>query len=145
MLVLQQPPHQLGARVLELALRSGPPRQQHLRLDAYQRRRHLQELARPVQPQLLHVPYRAQELLSDLRDRDVENVDILLADQVQQQIERAREPVQLNDERAVREGDRSSASTTSDIQGFGGGSSRIATARMTAAGRRAGRPRRETS
>jgi hypothetical protein len=74
-----------------------------LRLDAHQQRRHLQELARPVQAQRLRTFDRLKELLRDLRDRDVENVDVLLADQMQQQIERTLEPVQLDNESAFGE------------------------------------------
>ena len=57
LLVLEQPAHQRVARILFLALDAGGrlgPRQQHLRLDVDQRRRHHEELARDVEVQLLH-------------------------------------------------------------------------------------------
>ena len=93
--------HQLGAWILHLAVRIHRPGQQHLRLDPDQKRRHLQELARPVQPQPRHPLDRPQELRRDLRDRDVEDVNVLHADQVQQQVERTLKPLQLDHEAGV--------------------------------------------
>jgi hypothetical protein len=101
-LILQQPPHQLRARILHLARSVRTPRQQHLRFDPYQRRGQLQKLARPVQTERLHTRDRLQELPRDLRDRNVENVNVLFPDQVQQQIQWTLETVQLHDERAFR-------------------------------------------
>src|SRR5688572_616354 len=97
-LVLEQPPHQLRARILLVAQPIRVPGQQHLRFDPYQRRRQLQKLARTVQPQRFHARHRLQELPRDLRDWYVEDVDVLLADQMQQQVEGALETVQLHDE-----------------------------------------------
>src|SRR5690606_29345587 len=51
MLVLQEATNQLRPRVLELLSLLRPPRHQHLRLDPHEQRGHLEELARPVQPQ----------------------------------------------------------------------------------------------
>ena len=54
---------------------------------------------------------RSEELVGDAGDRDVEDVDVLLPDQVQQQVQRPLEAVELDDqellardERAVRYG-----------------------------------------
>jgi hypothetical protein len=57
LLVLEQPAHQRFARILFVAggvLGRLGPRQQHLRLDVDERRRHHQELASQVEVQLLH-------------------------------------------------------------------------------------------
>src|SRR2546421_91365 len=71
------------------------PRQQHLRLDPQQPRRHLEVVRRLVQPQLAD---HREELIGDLRDRQVGDVELVLVDQVQQQIQGARELLQLDDE-----------------------------------------------
>jgi len=97
LLVLEQPSHQLGARVFPLVVAEAA-RQQQLRLDAQQPRRHLQIVRRLVQPQ---VGDHREELVRDTRDRQVGDVDLVLADQVQQQIERAGELLQLDDEPAL--------------------------------------------
>src|SRR5881392_27215 len=94
LLVLEQPPHQLGPRIFPLVV-SQPPRQQHLRLDPQEPRRHLEVVRRLVQPQL--VDHR-EELIGDLRDRQVGDVELVLVNQVQQQIQGARELLQLDDE-----------------------------------------------
>ena len=55
--MLEQPAHQRVARILLVAFDAGGgfrPRQQHLRLDVDERRRHHQELAGDVEVQLLH-------------------------------------------------------------------------------------------
>ena len=95
LLVLEQPPHQLGPWILPLVL-PEPARQQHLRLDAQQPRRHFQVIRRLIEPQLID---DRQELIGDLGDREVGDVDLVLADQMQQQIERAGKLLQLDDER----------------------------------------------
>ena len=66
LLVLEQPADQRVARILLLALDAGRrlrPRQQHLRLDVNQRRRHHEELAGDVEVQLLHQLDRVEVLL----------------------------------------------------------------------------------
>src|SRR5690606_26834162 len=104
MLGLEETPHQRGTRVHQLSALIRPAREEHLRLDADQRRRHLEELAGAIEAQALDALDRAEELFRDARDRDVEDVDVLLANQVEQQIERALEPLELHDEAAF--GDR---------------------------------------
>src|SRR6266851_1869030 len=94
LLVLEQPVHQLGAWVFPLVVPQAP-RQQHLRLDPEQPGGHLEVVRRLVQSQLA---YDGEELIGDLRDRQVGDVDLVLADQVQQQIQRARELLELDDE-----------------------------------------------
>ncbi len=100
-LVFQQPSDQLGSGVLVFP-EVAAPRQEHLRLDAHERRGHLQELAGPLQAQVpLDSLDRRDELTRDLRDRDVEDVDVLRADQVEQQVERALERLEVDDELVV--------------------------------------------
>src|SRR5437667_1705 len=94
---LEQPAHQLGAWILPFVL-SQPARQQQLRLDAQQPRRHLEIVGRLVQPQFAD---HREELIRDPRDREVGDVELVLVDQVQQQVERTRELLELDDETAL--------------------------------------------
>ena len=96
-LVLEQATNQLRTGVFELTRRIDASRHQHLRLDADQQCGHLEELARAVQPEAAYVAHGEQKLLCDLRDRDIEDVDVLLADQMQQQLDRAGETLQLDE------------------------------------------------
>ena len=105
LLVLEQPAHELGARIFP-RLVVLVARQQHLRLDAQQARRHLEVVGGLVDPER---PDAHQELLGDARDRDVVDVDLLVANQREQQIERPRELLQLDDE-VVHPGARSRSS-----------------------------------
>ena len=94
LLVLEQPADERVARIFLLAFDAGRrlrPRQQHLRLDVNQRRRHHEELAGDVEVQLLHQLDGVEILLRDERDRNVVDVDLVLLDQVEQQVERALE------------------------------------------------------
>ena len=61
-----------------------------------QRRRHHQELAGEVEIELLHQPEIVEVLLGDERDRNVVDVDLILPNQVNEQIERAFERLQLD-------------------------------------------------
>ena len=100
LLVLQEPPDQLRARihlffrdvVVLLVLRLLW--EEHLALDVGQRRRHHEVLARDVEVQLLHHRHILQIALGHERDRQVENVQLVLADQVQEQVERPFEGAQ---------------------------------------------------
>ena len=88
--MLQQPLHQLAAGVFgRLFGPSGSPRQQHLALDVNQQRSGVDELARHVHVAGLQLVHIGQKLRGDLGDGNVVNVDVLLANQVQQQIQRA--------------------------------------------------------
>ena len=104
-LVLEQPPHQDVARILLVAVDAGSrlgPRQQHSGLDVNQRGRHHQEVAGDVEIQLLQQVNRIEILLRDEHDRDVVDVQLVLPDQVQEQIERAVEVVELDGKRIER-------------------------------------------
>jgi hypothetical protein len=61
-----------------------------------QRRRHHQELTRDIEVQLLHQLDVLQILLGDYRDRDVVDVHLTGANEVQEQIERAFEGIELD-------------------------------------------------
>jgi hypothetical protein len=104
LLVLHQPPHELGARVLGLgAVGRLPGRQQHPALDLDEHGRHQQVLAgqfEVVGPDLLHV---LQVLSRDAGQRDVEDVEVLLADQVEQQVQRPFEGLQKDLQRVGRD------------------------------------------
>ena len=88
--MLQQPFHQLAPRIFRI--RAGHirriARQQHLRLDMDQERRHIDELARRIHVRLLQLVAIVQKLRRDHPNRNVVDIDTLLADQVQQQVQR---------------------------------------------------------
>ena len=102
--VFEQAAHQLGARVLGLFAGIGfPDRQQHARFDFDQHRRHQQVFRRQLQIVHADLVDVLQVLLCDLRHRDIEDVEVLLADQVQQQIERTLECFQEDFQRVGRD------------------------------------------
>ena len=70
---------------------SDGPRQQHARLDLREHRGHQQVFARQLELQVGHQLDVLHVLARDLGDRDVEDVEVLPADQVQQQVERTFE------------------------------------------------------
>ena len=90
-LVFLKPADQFGTRVEFVLLHLGRARQQHARLDLSQHGRHYQVLGRKLQAHGLHQLDIAHVLTSDFRDRDIENIDVLLADQIEQQIQRSLE------------------------------------------------------
>ena len=86
--MLQQAVHQLGARVLLLLRRrGGVEREQQLRLDVNQRRSHQYEVSGDVHVQPFHAVEVVEILLRHARNGNVEDVDFLLANQVQQQVQ----------------------------------------------------------
>ena len=70
-------------------------RKQRARLDVNQRRGHHQELPGHVEVHLFHQLDVAEILLGDERDRDVVDVDLALANQMQEEIERTLEKSSL--------------------------------------------------
>jgi len=104
LLVLEEATDERVARILFFAFDVGRglgARQQHLRLDVDERGGHEQELAGDVEIQLLHQGDRVEVLRRDERDRDVVDAHLVLANEVQQQIERPLEVRQL-DRKGVR-------------------------------------------
>src|SRR6185503_15743680 len=94
LLVLEQAPHQRVARIFLLLFDAGGglgTRQQHLRLDVNQRRRHDDVFAGGVEIELLHQRDGLEVLRRDQGNRDVVDVQLVLLDQVEQQIERSLE------------------------------------------------------
>ena len=89
-LVLQQPLHQLAPRILLLPV--GPfrrhARKKHAALDVDQQRSHINEVRRRIHLGLLQALHVGQKLGRDPADGDVVDIDVLLADQVQQQVQR---------------------------------------------------------
>ena len=97
LLILEQSANELGARILPLLLVAA--RQQQLRFDAQQPRRHLEILGGLVESERADAH---DELLADARDRNVVDVDLLFANEREQQIERPGKRRQLDDEAVVR-------------------------------------------
>jgi hypothetical protein len=88
--MLQQPLYQFFARIFLLALGClGIARQQQLALDVDQQGSHVDEFRRNVHVQVLQVFHIPKILSRDFGNGNVININILLADKVQQQIERA--------------------------------------------------------
>src|ERR1035437_3199697 len=88
--MLQQPVDQFVPRIfLFLRRRIRIARQEHFRLDVNQHRGHINKFGRHVHIEFANFLDVGQILRRDARDGNVINVDILLADQVQQQVERA--------------------------------------------------------
>ena len=63
-------------------------RQQHPRLDVDQRRRHEYEFRADIEVHFTRLLEKFQVLRRDAGDRNIADIDLLLADQVKQQIER---------------------------------------------------------
>jgi hypothetical protein len=102
-LVLLQPAHQFRARVGFFLARRSRSWQQHARLDLGQRRGHDEVFAREFQLHAAHHVDVRHVLPRDLGDRDVEDVDVLPADQVEQQVERAFEGLEEHLQRIRRD------------------------------------------
>ena len=81
----------------------GRPRQQHPRLDLDQHRRHQQVLGRQFEVAAADLVDVVQVLAGHARHRDVEDVEVLLADQVQQQVQRALEGLEEHLQRVGRD------------------------------------------
>ena len=88
--VLEQALDELAARIVVGAGGDGErvAREQGLRLDVDEQRGNVDKLARGVDVSLLEIVRVGEELRGDARDRDVVDVDVLLANQVKQQVER---------------------------------------------------------
>jgi hypothetical protein len=105
--VLQQPVDQFLSRIFKLLFLGlrRIARQQHPRLDLDKRRGHHQKVGRDRNVEALHQPDVPQVLVGDLRDRDVEDIRLLLTDQKEQQIERARKFAHLDLQLVTRPGE----------------------------------------
>jgi hypothetical protein len=104
LLVLEQAAHQLGARVLGLgAALLALGRQQHARLDLDEHGRHEQVFGGQLQVAAADLVHVAQVLARDIHHGDVEDVEVLLADQVEQQVQRPLEGLQEDLQRVRRD------------------------------------------
>ena len=101
-LVFLQPADQLGARVAFLLLLGLGPRQQHARLDLGQDCGHHEVFGGQFQAQSVHHFDVAGVLPGDLGDRNIENFEVLTADQVEQQVQRPFERIQEHFQRVGR-------------------------------------------
>ena len=81
--------HQLVARVLLFGTGERVGRKQHFRFDVDQRRGHVDEVGRDVDIELFELVEVIEILLGDFGDGNVVDVHLLLADQIEQEIERA--------------------------------------------------------
>ncbi len=89
--MLQEALDEFAAGVFGFAAQDvgGVAREQGLRLDVDEERGHVDELAGCVDVDLLEVVGVLEELAGDAGDGDVVDVDVLLADEVEQKVERA--------------------------------------------------------
>ena len=108
LLILEQAQDQLRARIGLLLVRLGVVRrgvrvgrQEHLRLDVRERRRHQQVLSRDVEVEVLHHAEVREVPVGDEGDGEVEDLELVLLNQVQEQVERPLEGRQIDDEVGV--------------------------------------------
>ena len=95
LLILQEAANQLVPRILDLFLDLVGPGEDLLRLDLDQHARHGHKIADRVDIQLFEHREVLQKLVGDGRDGDVENIHLVLAHQVQQQVHRPAEDSQI--------------------------------------------------
>ena len=100
--VFLQPSHKFSARIGFFLFFRLWPRQQHARFDLGQHRCHEQILARQLELQLVHHFDVLHVLFRDFGDGDIENVDVLVANQVQKQVQRALESLEEDLQRVRR-------------------------------------------
>ncbi len=90
LLVFEQAIDQLGARVFGVfALRERVGRQERFRFDVDQRGGHVDEVGGDIDVVLFELMDIFQILAGNFGDGDIVNIDVLLANQVEQQVERA--------------------------------------------------------
>ena len=96
LLVFQEPPHKLLPGVFEFLLDLIGPRQHLLRLDLDQEAGHGHEVAHRANVELLQDGQVLQVLVRDQRDGNIDDFHLVLAHQVEEQVQRAAENVQVN-------------------------------------------------
>ena len=102
-LVLEQPAYEFGTRVLGVFSAVGLAHgQQHARLDLDQQRGHQQIFGRQLEILGANLIDVRQILQRQRRHRDIEHVEMLLANQIEQQVERPFERLKKNLERIGR-------------------------------------------
>ena len=98
LLVFQKTPNQLLAGILKRFFDFVRAGKNLLRFDFDERARHGEEIADGIDVQLLEHRQVFQVLLGDRGDRDIDNLNLMLAHQVQEQIERTSENIQTDPE-----------------------------------------------
>ena len=94
LLVFHQAAHQLGARICFVVGHGARPRQQHARLDFDQQRGHQQVFGGQLEIAPAHQFDVLQILQRQLGHGNIEDVDVGLANEIEQQVERALERVE---------------------------------------------------
>src|SRR5262249_12936286 len=102
LLVFQQPPHQFLPGVVQRIVDFATAWQHHTRLDFDERACHLQKIAHAVDVELLQDGQVLQKLLCDRGDRNVDDFHLRLTHQVQEQVQRTAENVQIDAKIHVR-------------------------------------------
>ena len=97
-LVFQQPLDQFPPRVVQRILDLLAPRQHHPRLDFDQRTGHFEKIADGVDIELLKDRQILEKLIGDRRDRDFGDLDFVLSHQIEQQIQRPAENLEIDEE-----------------------------------------------
>ena len=92
---------------------SGPRSQQQARLEIGEPRRHHQIVGGKLEAQFPHLLDEGEVLVGQRQDRDLGEVDLLLARQRQQQIERPFEALDVDDQRRLVGGELGRRSVSS--------------------------------
>jgi hypothetical protein len=100
LLILEQPPHQLSPRVLPAVFLLAPGKQ-HLRLEPHEAAGHVQVVGGLVEAEIVD---RLKKLIGDSGNRDIGDLQLLLSEEMEQQVERTRERVELDYEARSRSG-----------------------------------------
>jgi len=80
----------------DFLFRAAFDREEHAALDVHERRGHDEEVTRELEIILLLCAQDLEVLLRDLLNRDVVDIDLVLADQEQEQVQRAFEDIEAN-------------------------------------------------
>ena len=80
----------------DFLFRAAFDRQKHAALDVHQRRGHDEEVTGELEVIFFLGTQDLEVLLRDLLDRDIVDIDLVLADQEQEQVQRTFEDVEAN-------------------------------------------------
>ena len=96
--VFEQAAHQLLTRVFQLLLHLVAPRQHLLRFDLDQQAGHPQKIAHGVDVQFLDQRQVFEILIGNRRNGNIGDLDLVLTHQIEQEVHRTSEHVQVNAE-----------------------------------------------
>src|SRR5262249_30086642 len=96
LLVFEELPHQLLARIILPGLGLLGAGQQHLAFDLHERRRSDEEITGALHVDQFDEPKVFEKLLSDLGDGNIDDVYLVALDEIEQQIKRAAEGVEID-------------------------------------------------